>query len=267
MPGTIVFSMIQKEFADKIIETIKTDNSVIGLAAAGSWITNELDEFSDLDLVLVTTEKVSDSKTKMLEYANKFGQLLSAFTGEHVGEPRLLICLYNNPLLHVDIKFLTLEEFGFRIETPVILYDIDGQLQRVLDKTEGKFPYPDYQLIEDRFWVWVHYVLAKIGRGEYLEAFDSLSIFRMMIFGPLLHIKNGNLPKGVRKVESQLAEQDFEQLKLTLATLDKKSLLIALMQIIKLYRSLRTELFEKTITRQIRTEEAVMLYFKRIDND
>ena len=265
MPGTIVFSMIQKEFADKIIETIKTDNSVIGLAAAGSWITNELDEFSDLDLVLVTTEKVSDSKTKMLEYANKFGQLLSAFTGEHVGEPRLLICLYNNPLLHVDIKFLTLEEFGNRIESPVILYDIDGQLQRVLDKTEGKFPYPDYQLIEDRFWVWIHYVLAKIGRGEYMEAFDSLSIFRMMIFGPLLHIKNGNLPKGVRKVESMLPDNDLLNLTFTIAAYNKESLIVAVESAIGLYQSLRKELFNEDVTWRIAAEMEVLKYLRQIN--
>ena len=65
--------MMQKEFANKIVEIIKKDTSVIGLAAAGSWITNEMDEYSDLDLVLVTTKRVSDSKEKMLHYANQFG--------------------------------------------------------------------------------------------------------------------------------------------------------------------------------------------------
>jgi hypothetical protein len=84
MPGK---DMIQKEFADRIVEIIKTDTSVIGLAAAGSWITNDMDEFSDLDLILVTAEKVSDNRDKMLEYAGKLGQLLSAFTGEHGANP------------------------------------------------------------------------------------------------------------------------------------------------------------------------------------
>jgi predicted nucleotidyltransferase len=100
--------MIQKEFADKTAQILKDDKNVIGLAVAGSWLTNEIDEFSDLDLILVTQNKVSGDKQKMLDYAKRFGQLLSGFTGEHVGEPRVLICLYDNPLLHVDIKFLTL---------------------------------------------------------------------------------------------------------------------------------------------------------------
>ncbi len=99
--------MIQLEFAKRATEILKADKSVIGLAVAGSWLTGELDEFSDLDLILITKDYVSDDKNKMLEYAKRLGQLLTGFTGEHVAEPRVLICLYDNPLLHVDIKFMT----------------------------------------------------------------------------------------------------------------------------------------------------------------
>jgi predicted nucleotidyltransferase len=164
--------MMQQTFAQQATEILKNDESVIGLAVGGSWLSNEIDEFSDLDLILVTKEKVSADKSEMLRYANTLGDLISAFTGEHVGEPRVLICLYDNPLLHVDIKFLTLDEFAIRIENPTLLIDSDHQLQNILDQTEANFPYPDYQWIEDRFWTWMHYVLLKIGRGEYLEALD-----------------------------------------------------------------------------------------------
>ena len=142
--------MIQQQFVNKAVATIKKDDNIIGLAVGGSWLTNELDEYSDLDLTLVTKEKVSDDPAKMLNYAVSFGKLLSGFTGEHVGEPRLLICLYDHPLLHVDIKFLTLPEFYSRVENPVILHDTDGQLKDVLSKAEAKYPFPDYQWIEDR---------------------------------------------------------------------------------------------------------------------
>uniref|UniRef100_F4CB39 Putative plasmid-related protein n=1 Tax=Sphingobacterium sp. (strain 21) TaxID=743722 RepID=F4CB39_SPHS2 len=113
--------MIQREFADKAKEILEPDDNVIGLAVAGSWLTNEIDEFSDLDLILVTKQKISNDRNRMLDYAKRLGDFLSGFTGEHVGEPRLLICLYDNPLLHVDIKFLTLDEFQVRIETPTLL--------------------------------------------------------------------------------------------------------------------------------------------------
>ncbi len=256
--------MLQKEFAHRTAEILKTDKNVIGLAAAGSWLTNEIDEFSDLDLLLVTHNKVSGDKDRMLDYAKRFGELLCGFTGEHVGEPRVLICLYDNPLLHVDIKFLTLPEFHQRIETPYILLDTDEQLKKVLEQTEPRFPYPDYQWIEDRFWIWVHYALLKIGRGEYVEAFDFLGFLRMTVLGPLLHIKNNNLPRGVRKVEMQLPKQDFERLKTTIPTYSKQSLLDSLQGSVSLYQQLRNELFAEVVKTNAKVEERVMKYFVEI---
>ena len=256
--------MIQREFANKVVNVLKNDNNTIGLAAAGSWITNEIDEFSDLDLILITKERVSGDKTRMFHYAKSFGQFLTGFTGEHVGEPRVLICLYDNPLLHVDIKFLTLEEFRDRIETPVILLDTDGRLKTILEQTDSRFPYPDYQWIEDRFWVWIHYALLKIGRGEFVEAFDCFSFLRMVVFGPLLHIKNGNLPRGVRKVETQLPREDFEQLVSTLPTYSKASLLETLQNAVLLYLKLRAALFSPDVVRHSETENKVMQYFSKI---
>ena len=118
-----------QQFASQAVSALGSDNGIIGIAAAGSWITAELDAFSDLDLIIVTTGLVGGDKERMMAYANRLGNLLNAFTGEHVGEPRLLICLYSDPLLHVDLKFVTLEEFGTRIETPVILFDREEQLK------------------------------------------------------------------------------------------------------------------------------------------
>lgn len=256
---------IQKQSADNVVEAVKDDENIVGVAVAGSWLTNEIDEFSDLDLVLVTKEKISGDKFKMLNYASRFGHFLSGFTGEHVGEPRVLICLYDNPLLHVDVKFVTLDEFRQRIETPIILLDRGGQLKSILEQTEPKFPYPDYQWIEDRFWIWVHYALLKIGRGEYMEAFDFFGFLRMVVFGPLLHIKNENLPRGVRKVETQLAPEDFEQLNKTLPTYSRTALLNSLRHSVILYRHLRQELFFSEVTLHLETEEKVMEYFQQIE--
>ena len=93
----------------------------------------------------------------MMDYARHFGDLISGFTGEHVGEPRVLICLYDKPLLHVDIKFLTLPEFYDRVENPVVLFERNNQLSDIINSTNAVWPQPDFQWIEDRFWTWVHY--------------------------------------------------------------------------------------------------------------
>jgi uncharacterized protein (UPF0147 family) len=232
---------------------------------AGSWITNEIDEFSDLDLILVTKEKISNNKSRMLEYANRLGDFLSGFTGEHVGEPRVLICPYDNPLLHVDIKFLTLEEFHARIDTPILLLDKDAQLETAINNSHASFPYPDYQWIEDRFWTWIHYALLKIGRGEYLEAYDFMGVLRTVVLGPLLHIKNDNVPRGVRKVEMDLPMEDLAQLKATIPTYDRLSILDSLRNAVSLYRKLRTALFDVGTNLHTATEKKVMKYFEEIE--
>lgn len=258
--------MIQREFADKAKTILEPDDNVIGLAVAGSWLTNEIDEFSDLDLILVTKQKISNDKNLMLDYAKRLGNFLSGFTGEHVGEPRVLICLYDNPLLHVDIKFVTLDEFHSLIETPTLLIDKNGLLESAISNSQAKFPYPDYQWIEDRFWTWIHYALLKIGRGEYLEAHDFMGFLRMVVLGPLLHIKNDNLPRGVRKVETDLESEDLAKLKLTIPTYDRQSLLDSLRNAVSLYRQLRTELFDNNVSLQNDTDKKVMNYFDEIEN-
>lgn len=255
---------VQQLFAERVISIVRKDSSVAGLAVAGSWLTEELDEFSDLDLILVTEEKVSIDILKMKRYAASYGDLLSAFTGEHIGEPRLLICLYKDPFLHVDIKFMTLSELDKGIEQPTILYDTKNRLREAFSNAKIQFPYPDYQWIEDRFWVWVHYLLLKVGRGEYMEANDFLAFLRMKVFGPLLHIKNGNLPRGVRKVETQLAEDDLGKLRSTIGANDRQSLLAAAAYSIQLYRHLSAILYPAEIYLNTQTEREILKFLTEL---
>ena len=258
--------MIQVEFARHAKNIFEKQEAITGLAIGGSWINNELDEYSDLDLLVITREKITDDKNKMFGYAKLLGHFLSGFTGEHVGEPRLLICLYEHPLLHVDLKFLTMEELAHRVETPTVLFDKTGKIQEILNRSAAHFPYPDYQWIEDRFWIWVHYALLKTGRGEYLEALDFLGFIRMIVLGPLLQIKNDCLPRGVRKVETELNGEDLRELKTTIATYDRTSLLNSLKNAVKLYRRLRTSLFSNEVHLQYETENSVMHYFSKIED-
>lgn len=258
--------MIQQHFINNALDAIRKDNSIVGLTVGGSWLSREIDEYSDLDLVLVTHEKVSGNPARMLAYASSFGNLLSGFTGEHVGEPRLLICLYDDPLLHVDIKFLTPGELEHRVEDPMILYDTDGRLKNILASSVASYPLPDQQWIEDRFWIWIHYAATKIGRGEWMEAFDFLGFLRMMALGPLLQVKNGSLPRGVRKVEMSLPAADLLALQQTIAGYDRSSIIHALEGCIALYRDLRDQLHSNEINRQVQTELKAVAYFRSIQN-
>jgi len=255
---------MQRQFINQVLEKVKADKRVIGLAVAGSFITNEVDEFSDVDLVLVTVDKVAPDVDKMVAYAKSFGNYLNGFTGEHVGERRVLICLYDNPLLHVDIKFLTLDEFEHRVEDPIVLFDRDKSLERIIAATRSEWPKPDYQWIEDRFWTWVHYAALKLGRGENFEALDFLSFIRMTVTSSLLQVKNNKLPRGLRKVEMNFDRNDLEKLIATVPSYTSDSIFESLDNTIALYRELRDTLYPLTIQLRTQAEKKTLDYLEGV---
>lgn len=222
-----------------ILAVLTQDSRIVGVAAGGSCASGAMDEFSDLDLVIaVEADAFAAVSAERRQLAARMGKLLAAFTGEHVGEPRLLICLYDDPLMHVDLKFVSLDDAAARVEEPRIVWERYGRLSAVLRRDSARYPSPDLPWIEDRFWIWTHYCATKIGRGELFEALDFLAFLRGRVLGPLILQAVGAQPNGVRKIE-QLAPAYAERLRATVAAHDAASCLAALEASVRLYEELR----------------------------
>ena len=237
-PSTIQAS--QKAFVDHAVSSLSADRRIAGIAAAGSYADDSMDEFSDVDLIIaVEAEHHAEVMGERLEIASRLGNLLVAFTGEHVGEPRVLISLYASPLLHADLKFVALPDLARRVDEPVVVWERDERLSRILAASAGSYPCPEFQWVEDRFWVWVHYAATKIGRGEFFEALDFLSFLRGKVLAPLGLRELGMRPSGVRKIE-MVAPSLSRELEDTIGGHDRNSLLLALQACIAIYRRLRS---------------------------
>ncbi len=255
-----------QNFIDKAVDILKQDNRIVGIALGGSYISGNMDEYSDLDFVVaVSPQDAQQIMGERMEIAKKLGNLLSAFTGEHVGEPRLLICLYDSPLLHVDLKFISLDDAGKRVEDPVILYQKDNALSHAFSAKPAAFPYPDLQWIEDRFWVWVHYAAGKIGRGEIFEAVETISFLRQTVVAPLILMKNGRLPRGVRNIEAD-ARKDLPALLKTVAVHEAQSCISAVRAIIRLYLELREPCSRQKLVVRHHAEAKALEYLEFIAN-
>lgn len=134
---------LHRDFLDRAVSILAADSRVVGVAAAGSYSADLMDDYSDLDLVVVcegaSFDEVMQSRKQV---ASKLGRLVAAFTGEHVGEPRLLICLYGPPALHVDLKFVRIEDLKDRVDQPTVLWERDVRLTEALAHGSEHFPRP-----------------------------------------------------------------------------------------------------------------------------
>ncbi len=255
-----------KLFLEKISQQLKNDERILGVAVGGSYITQDMDEFSDLDLVIaIHPNHYNDILASRMSIVSSMGNMLSAFTGEHVGEPRLIISLYDEDgiLIHVDYKFVSLDHISNRVEDPIILWQRDECITKQFSKSEAHFPMLSMQWIEDRFWVWVHYATLKIGRGELFETIEFISFLRQNVIGSMLLIKSNKLPKGVRKIEIN-APDEINDLAKTIATHSLKSCITSLENIIKLYIQLRQDLFSDDIELRIAAQDKTILYLEEI---
>jgi hypothetical protein len=256
---------LHAEFLRRALERLRQDARLVGVAAGGSYLSRTMDEYSDLDLVVaVEPHAYAAVLEERPAIAASLGPLLAAFTGEHVGEPRVLICLYGPPLLHVDLKFVRLPDVADRVEDPAVLWERDGRVTEALRAGVARFPAPDRQWIEDRFWVWVHYVAAKIGRGELFEAQDGLAVLRGRVLGPLALEEAGARPAGVRRLETSVPERARE-MEAALPAHSPGSCLAALRAAANLYRAMRGEGERRALVPRGEAEAAAMAYLDEIE--
>ena len=247
---------------------LQAEPRLVGAAAAGSFASGAMDEFSDLDLVIaVEPESMAAVTGERRRIAAALGLLVAAFTGEHVGEPRVLICLYEGEggaaPLHVDLKFVALPDIAVRVDDPVVLWERDGRLSKALQGAAARYPMPDLQWIEERFWVWVHYAALKIGRGELFEAMDFLAFLRAQALGPMALIEAGARPAGVRRVEAVAASRAV-QLQETVAAHYSASCIGSLRAAAEMYRSLRGTVGAGNVVANEAAERTAMGYLAAI---
>ena len=122
------------------------------------------------------------------------------------------------------------------------------------------------RIFEDRFWVWIHYGATKIGRGEIFETIEFISSLRQMVIGPLILMKNGELPRGVRKIEF-VAPESISLLKDTIPSYSIESCIKSLKVIIQMYLKLRECFITEDFIKRVEAEKCSINYLKKINHE
>ena len=217
-------------------EAGRAEADVVGMAIAGSFVDGTPDEYSDLDLRVVvrdgTLERVFARRE---EIASNSGPLIAAFTGEHVGEPQLLITLYED-LVHVDFLFVALAEAAERnLRRRVqVLWERTPEVSVALSHPYVANPVEDLNYLEARIWTWTWYIQSKILRGELWEAVSALNFVRDAALFRLLALEHGVRFRGARHMQELLREHaaTFAQ---TQTAVEQSALLEALRATVRLY--------------------------------
>ncbi|MEV4253825.1 nucleotidyltransferase domain-containing protein [Spirillospora sp. NPDC049652] len=231
-----VVPSLHSRFLSEALPRIRQDARVAGVAITGSLAGGRPDGYSDVDLIVVVEDEAYDAVMReRLALIGSWTSLVAGFTGEHVGEPRLIITLVGPPLLHVDFKFVRVSDFAERTADPEILWDRDGLLAGHLAQRPPAAPAFDLQWIEDRFWIWVHYGATKLGRGELFETIGFLAYLRETVLGPLAARRVGAPPRGVRHLET-VAPDEARALQATLCGHDRAEAGRAILATVDLYR-------------------------------
>jgi len=187
-------------FVTRALAALQADLRVEALAVTGSAVSGTMDPWSDLDLVVFVADAEEAALTpEHPALAARLGPLLVAHRGDHVGEPRLLICLYDPPLLHVDLKFVAMRDAPTQRLSRLRLLWARGSPPALPEPAPPR-PF-DTQWCADRLPGWTHYLAVKVGRGELYEALDSLGTLRARVLGPLIAMEAGVRPRGLRRLE------------------------------------------------------------------
>lgn len=254
-----------QRFLDRSLPIFKRDQRIMGVAAGGSFITDTMDEYSDLDLVVaIRPEAYDEIIANVKAFIAQFGNPICLFRGDHVGETRLWICIFGRDMLHVDFKFIKLADFATRVEDPVILWEQDRALSEIMAGTTAHFPSPSRQWLEDRFWCWVYYLAQKLNRGERFECLDGLAFLRNQVLGPILQMRYEQQPRGVRMLET-VVDSEMPRLIQTVSGYDSADLKRALYACIDLYREIREPEDGTQLVHCNAMEEATMVYLAGID--
>ena len=248
-----------KNVLDSIVKTAQEDERLSAILAGGSLLHGGFDEHSDLDLIIVANDRDYGSIMQgRRAFATSCGHLLAAFTGEHVGEPRLLICLYGPDVIHVDLKFVTTDSFHHLIERPAILWSREPEIEKTIANAEVNWPNQNQEWFEERFWIWVHYCATKLARGELYEAMGMLAFMRDQVLGPMIHEADGRPQRGLRRLEA-LSPVQATALEATVAKHTRESVLGALRAVIEMYEDL-----SKHAEHKIGAREAVLRFVREL---
>jgi len=236
----------RSKLASAALATMR-DPDVVGMAVGGSFAAGFADKYSDVDLwIAVTDETLPVVRDRARAIADDCGDVVAAFTAEHIGDQDHLVVLYDD-LIHVDFQYVEISALGGKVHgrPAVVVWEREGAVSRQLPgKALESDVAEDLAWLEERVWTWLWYTQSKLLRGEIYEALSGIGSIREMVLFRLVAIGSGIDPVGSRRIEASLGDHEAAVAS-TVPTLDRESLATATRALADIYTSLADPLLAK----------------------
>ncbi|OOG43456.1 hypothetical protein [Rhodanobacter sp. C05] len=186
------------------------------LLVTGSVVAGGVDQYSDLDLIVVS-ESPSDCATTVRAAIEEAGELISCFTTDHLvtHQSSIYYIAVERSLVKLDIVY---EDSTKSFEIPATAEIVSGDihnLERATFHSNAGLPESALELSAAKLAAWLWFTYARAARGEFFAAARSIDFSRENALLPLM-LHRLRLPQdGHRKLESRLPKSLLHDLALT----------------------------------------------------
>lgn len=204
---------IHRELLEKAVKVLTQDDRVQGLYVSGY---PETDEFSDIDLMIMSTEEDRESLERdRLEIAGQVGTIMAECMAL---VPHTYVVVYE-PGVKMDYCFhVPPEKIRPDKQHMDIIYDPDGHLKDVVKKSKtSSFSMDHDQLVNlvKHFHVVIAFTVDKLGRGELWESRDTVEYYRALLV-QYEHILAERQQVGYRRFELKMEPEKLTMLEKTI---------------------------------------------------
>lgn len=222
----------------RFVDACSVDDRIVAALLGGSRARGEADEYSDLDLCMITTDEAFE---KVLAEREAFIRQL--------GEPLFIEDFGLDRIVFFILADGTECELLFGHEGALEQIDV-GPFETLLDKRdvlhEAKFPFanPDRREQRERLrqvltWFWhdVSHFITALGRGDLWWAYGQLEALRRYCVN-LVRIEHGvqAQEEAYEKLAKAISVSELEALEPTFCPMEHDAMLRAALQVVRFFR-------------------------------
>jgi hypothetical protein len=251
----------QQKFLNHALPELQKENRIFGLAARNLPQDSSFDLFSRLDLCLLLESGTPvPSPEELQQLAKRLGQCLASFAARE----NEVHCLFEEPLLEVRLRLSGPEQFAEREENPLVVWEREGRLTRLMEQSRPSTPRLNLQEMENRFWLWLHAGACFLAQGEIFSLLGQLEQLRQQILIPLAIAGPHGMRRATESVLPQCEPEVAQRLCATIAGWSPQTAADALRACARLYLELRERQATDALERNRRAELCVMRFLHEV---